>query len=129
VCACYDNENHRVCIFSNSRCRLIHTKGEKFRLLGFENCHSKHIASRDIKAQKLEPRLRSFIVSLIFLWLTRHADFILWHACRPIKARDVRCPVRSLWDGEPGWEADMAESLLSMWARASNVDAYTLSPE
>jgi hypothetical protein len=46
--------------------------------------------------------VRSFINSLICLWLTRHADFILWHAYRPIKARDLRCPVISLWDGETG---------------------------
>jgi hypothetical protein len=26
------------------------------------------------------------ICSAICLWLTRHADFILWHAYRPIKA-------------------------------------------
>jgi hypothetical protein len=113
----------------NDYCRLIHTKGGKVRLLGFENCHSKRIASRDINAEKLERRMRSLIVSLIFLWLARHADFILWHAYRPIKARDVRCPVISLWDGETGWEVDMAESLLSMWGQAPTVDADTLSPE
>jgi hypothetical protein len=28
----------------------------------------------------------SFFCSPICLWLMRHADFILWRACRPIKA-------------------------------------------
>jgi hypothetical protein len=43
----------------------------------------------------------------------RHADFILWRAYRPIKARDVRCPPLSLWDSKLGWEVDMAKSQLS----------------
>ena len=43
----------------------------------------------------------------------RHADFILWCAYRPIKARDVRCPALGLWDSELGWEVNMAKSQLS----------------
>jgi hypothetical protein len=37
--------------------------------------------NREIKAQEC-----TSVCSSICLWLTRHADFILWHAYRPIKA-------------------------------------------
>jgi hypothetical protein len=81
------------------------------------------------ETRKLESEGASFIVFRICLWLARHADFILWHAYGPIKARDLGCAVYSLWDGETGVGGRYGKVTTLMWEWAPHLDAYTLSPE